>query len=578
MYVKKNGCKNGRILLTFTEGFRVNGAVKQKNIETLGYLDDLAKIHADPIAYFKAEAKRRNEEKKGLQQPILLKFDRQEGIDAMGIQRKNLGYVALQKVYYALELDAFFKKKQRTLNVAYRLNDVARLLIFSRILEPASKRSTYENKAFFFEAFDFSLPDLYRSLDTLNHYKEELQTHLHQVLRSTLGRDSSIAYYDCTNYYFEISYNDADIVDEHGVLLHSGLRKKGPSKEHRPEPIVQMGLLMDSHGIPMAYDLFPGNQSEKTSLRPILSRAKRDFDLAKTIVVADRGLNTSDNIFFHQSEYDGYVFAQSIRGADQEMKAQVLRPNDYQMIGDGFKLKSRIVTKEVTILRDQKRKQKTTVIQKQVFFYSPDYAARSHHERALVIQKAQDLMAHPGKYTRATSVGAAGYVKNILFDEQTGEVKASVLSLDWDKIHDEARYDGYYAIVTSEVEKSDAEILEIYRGLWRIEESFKIIKSEFKARPVYVSLEAHIQAHFLTCFIALVILRILQLQLDHPYSPNQIIHSLTQYACSHMQENYYLFDYRDNVIVAVEKAYQLNLGRKVLSQAEIKNILSNSKK
>ena len=580
MYVKINKTSSGRRKLDYYRSYRdENGKSRQKFVERIGFIDELEKKFDDPIAHFRAEALRLTKlqkEKGGI--PDSISLNKEAVVKVGNRSRFNVGYSALQKVYHNLDLDKFFLQLQRKSSVEYSLNDIFKVLVYSRILKPASKLSTFKDKDRYFEDFDFSIKDMYRSLDTFNKTKDSLQKHLHKVIMDTQGRDTSVAYYDCTNYYFEITYNDDDIVNDQGEVIKSGLRKKGFSKEHRPEPIVQMGLLMDNNGIPMAYDLFPGNQSEKTSLQPILKRAKRDFSLDKTIVVADRGLNTSDNIFFNKASYDGYVYAQSIRGANKEFKEFTLNQKGYIENDGGFKIKSRVHTKDIKILKDGKRNQKITTIQKQVVFYSPDFAKKAKFERDKKINKALDLIDKPNKYNRSTSYGASNYIKDITYDKETGEITKNKLMLDIKKIEAEAQYDGYYSIVTSEVEKSDNEILEIYRGLWRIEESFKITKSEFKARPVYLSTEEHIQAHFLICFVSLVIMRILNKEVGSEYSIRSIIDSLNKCECSLLEENIFMFDHMDKVLKSVQNVYKLDIDKKYQTRQNINKLLTSSKK
>jgi transposase len=344
----------------------------------------------------------------------------------------------------------------------------------------------------------------------------------------------------------------------------------------------------------MAFDTFSGGESEKTSLIPIIRRVKKDYGLERIIAVADRGLNTSDNTAFlagtnddDSRGRDGYVYGQSVLAGDKEFKAWVLDQEGYihskEVDKNGeeviFTHKSRIYAKTIQLANRQgKRNLKTTIYQKQMAYYSEKYAQKQRKEREIVLRKAQDLIANPGKYTRATSIGAAGYIKNIKFVKETGEVSDGTdLSLNLNKIAEEEKYDGYYSIVTSEKELSDQEIRDIYRGLWEIEESFKIIKSEFRARPIHLRLENHIDAHFLVCFVALLILRVLSYKLDKKYSVKQIRESLISYSCSHLDQNYYLFDYRDEILQSFEKIFSLDLSNKIMTTAEIKNILKYHK-
>lgn len=590
MYLKKSK-SNGKIYLSFVQGYRKDGKVKQKTIEKLGYLEDLEKIYPDPISHFKKIAKERTLSG-ALPKSIEISLDAKLPDD--GTSRKNLGYAAPKAVYSKFGLQDFFQNKQRRLKVAYNLNSIFSLLVFNRFLFPSSKKHAFESRDDFFESFDFSLDDVYRSLDYFQKYSNELQKHLHERIKDLIGVDNHLGYYDVTNYYFEIPYEDEDEFDENGKLIKKGQKKRGPSKEHRKDPIVQMGLLMDSNGIPMTFNLFSGAQSEKTSLLPTVRRVKKDFALDRIIVVADRGLNTSDNTVFlsgvnHDDMHgnDGYVYGQSIRGADKEFRSWALDQVGY-LIDDEvdkngdtvkFKHKSRIYAKKIRLKKTNGvRSREMEIYQKQMVYYSQKYADKQKIERDKMIQKAKDMIARPGKYNHATSYGATAYIKDLKFNKQTGEIyNAQTLSLNLEKIRTEEKYDGYYSIVTSEKHLSDAEIRNIYKGLWEIEESFKIMKSEFKARPVYVKKDEHVEAHFLICFVSLVIMRVLEHMLDKKYTVKQIRKALTSYSCSYLEQNYYLFDYRDEVIEAIEGCFGFDLHSKYMTLASIKNILKYAK-
>ena len=606
MFVKKNKSHKG-ILLTFTVGYRENGKVKHKNIETIGYLDDLKKQYDDPVSHFKQIAKQRSNNEIN---ELIIKNLKSKTINENS-HSKNLGYVILKKVYNELNISSILNKKQSSLNIKYSLEEIMKLLIFSRILYPASKNETYNNKDTFFEKFDFSLKDLYRSLDHFESLKNDIIKSIWDSTKDIYKRDTSITYYDTTNYYFEISYNDDDLIDENGNILEKGSRKKGPSKEHRKTPIIGMGLLMDKNGIPLSYDLFPGNESEKLMMRPTLKKTKAKFNINRTIIVADRGQNTSDNTVFIagknddiHTNHDGYVYGQSIIGADKEFKTWALDQseftNDYIYDDDGnivtykeaikdenghilryedkpviFKHKSRVYAKKVQIKKDNQRKVSYQIYQKQMVYYSKKYADRQKHERDLAIKKAEDLIKNPGKFTQATSYGCTKYINNIRFNEETGEIPNGLeLSLKLDKIKEEERFDGYYSIVTSEKNLTDKEIRDIYKGLWKIEESFKITKSNLETRPVYVWTKEHIEAHFLTCFISLVILRLIEHKMDRKYSTSSIINSLKKYTSNNLEHDIYLQNFTNDIIKDLSNIYNIDLSRKYLTLSEIKKTLN----
>ena len=583
MYLKKSfNKKRNKTQLSFVQGYRIDGKVKHKVIKNLGYLEDYLDQYEDPIAHFQQIAKEWNADQ---ETPDTIEVSLSEKLPDQCFNRKNLGYAIIKLIYSKLQIREFFQNKQRQLPVEYNLNSVFSLLTFNRFLFPSSKKNAYETKDRFFDSFNFSLDDVYRALGYFNRYSQELQKHLHDRVSSLVGRNSEKAYYDVTNYYFEIPYEDEDSPDMERTVK----RKKGPSKEHRKDPIIQMGLLMDSNGIPMAFHTFSGNESEKTNMLPAIQRVKKDYEIGRIIVIADRGLNTSDNTSIlsgpnasDEKNNDGYVYGQSIRGADTEFKRWVLEQDGYittmEKNKDGeeipFKHKSRLYAKEIT-KNDSNgvRRLKMTIYQKQLVYYSEKYVKKQKYEREKAVAKAMDLVKNPANYTKATSQGCTAYINHISFSKDTGEIaNGKELSINEEKIAEEALYDGYYSIVTSEKELSDKEIRDIYKGLWEIEESFKIIKSEFKTRPVFVSTEDHIQAHFLICFVTLVIMRVLEQLIGKCHSVRQIRDSLVNYSCSYLDQNYYLFDYRDDVILTMEKAFGLDLSKKIMPLSEIKRI------
>ena len=344
---------------------------------------------------------------------------------------------------------------------------------------------------------------------------------------------------------------------------------------------------MDKDGIPLAYDIFPGSESEKLTLRPITKRVKRDYEIDRTIVVADRGLNTSDNIFFLAgknekiNDRDGYVYGQSVRGADKEFKEWVLNENGYItdiIIKDDkeipFTHKSRVIAKEVKIKKDDKRTVKVRVCQKQMVYFSFKYLMKQRKDREKMIKKAEDIVKRPASYTKATSYGAAYYIDNISFDKETGEIKTDKkLSINYGKVKEEELYDGYYSIVTSEIEYDDYKIRKIYKGLSKIEDNFKVTKSYLKGRPVFVWTDEHIKSHFLICFIALVIIRLLEKKLDNKYTIPDIISSLKSYNCINLETNIYKFTYRDKIIDDLAKVFGVTLDKKYQRREEIKKLL-----
>ncbi len=571
MFLKKTPNKSGRINLAIVDGYydKATKKTKHKVIESLGYLDELEKQYDDPIDYFTKRAKKLTEEKKARQAPINFTFYDSDRLCIGDNLRKNFGYAALSKIYHELELDKFLNNRQRHTKESYDANTIMKMLVYSRILAPASKKSSFDHREMFFEKTNYSLDDVYRCLSFLNKHKETIQVWMNDKIKENYGRDTSLIYYDVTNYYFE--------TDEQNDFLH-----KGVSKEHRPNPIVQMGLFMDNNAIPITYELFAGNTNDCLTYRPNFGRIKKQFNLGRVISIADKGMTTGDNIWYtiNTPTHDGYVFSMSIRGAEKSMKEYVLDDEGYVWLGKEYKRKSRKYPRTIQLTSASGKKIKKQVDEKQVVFWSEKYAKRAKAEREAALAKARNLAANPGSYTRATSYGAAKYVKKIDYDKDTGEIltSSSILDIDEDLIREEEALDGYYMLLTSEMDTPDDKIIDMYRGLWRIEESFKITKSELEARPVYVWTMEHIEAHFLTCFVALTISRILEMKLEHKYSTGRIIDSLSGAECSLLQQNYYVFDYYDEVLKDIGNVTNIDFSKRIRTLGEIKQVLADSKK
>ncbi|MBQ9057695.1 MAG: IS1634 family transposase, partial [Atopobiaceae bacterium] len=540
MHLKQTRQKSGKTNLSIVESWW-DPAMKrsrQRTIENLGYLEDLTCKHDDPVAWARALAAEMTEAKRVCEQAVSIEIHPTQKIDKRTDNVKNIGCAAVLSQYAALGIERALRNHMRGSDAQYDLNAVCRLLVCERIVEPGSKLSAFNNRGRYFFRTEFSEDDVYRALDELVAAKSAVISAMNRSVAQAGMRDMSCVYYDVTNYYFE-----TDTEDE--------LRCKGVSKEHRAGPIVQMGLLQDVRGIPISYRKFSGNTSDSTTMIPVLSDLKKDYKLNRVICVADKALNCSDNIAAAVALGDGFVFSQSVRGtkSDTALKAWVLSDSGYASQtedGSTFKSKSKQGYKTVHLKAADTASGKAQDIQvevKYVAFWSQKYERRARHEREKLIEKARKLVSSPSSYTRATSYGAAQYVKNLHFDKETGEVvDGAKLELDLDAIAEAQKYDGYYLIVTSETDWADSRIIDTYRELWRIEESFKVTKSELKTRPVYVWTPEHIEAHFLICYIALVILRLLQLACG--LSCSRIREEIAAMNGINMDANWWVFGHR----------------------------------
>lgn len=423
---------------------------------------------------------------------------------------KNIGYFLLDGLYDALGIyDVLSLYKSRS-KIDYDVNGLAKLLVFGRILSPDSKLETFNNKdAYVFDVTSSDhLIEAYRTLDVLDKNACAIQKRMNSKIQSKIGRNTDVCFYDVTNYWFEIAQNDEDILDESGKLKEKGLRKKGVSKENRRNPIVQMGLFIDDNGIPISYKLFPGNATDQTTMIPALEKTIDHMNFGKVIIVADGGLNSGPNIAHILKHNNGYIFSKSTRKCDKNVKAWILDPSDYQWnSARTFKVKSQIRKRKIKNAEGQT----IEITEKLVSYWSKKHHDREMRENAKFMEYLESVTKNQDKL-KDKPRKIEQFLTKMQVDKSTGEIlkTATHLSVNMAKVQEYIDLFGYYTIMTSEVDKSDAEIINKYHGLSRIEDSFRIIKSDLDGRPVYVRTPAHINAHFMLCFIALTMIRLIQ--------------------------------------------------------------------
>ena len=617
--------KSGRTLMRYIEGYRENGKVKHRTVERIGYVDEFTHLYEDPIAHFKEVAKQKTALKKARQKAVtvelmpeaLLPFDAEtQSYDCM----KNIGHAALSQVFHALELHTFFDRRRKYLDISYNLTAVMKLLIYERILEPGSKRAAWLGRSKYFDKMDFDLNAVYRSLSIIPKYRDDLLTHLHQQMVSQYERDSTILFYDVTNYYFEIDQEDS-------------FRRKGVSKEHRPLPIVQMGLFMDQAGFPVTYDLFPGNMNDCTTFTPMSEQVRTQLDVKHLIFVADKAMLSGTNIAEVITNHNGYVFSKSVRGGTQNLKDTVRDPEGYQKYDESgnpisaldtetpvsfmYKVLDEVKDTYVTDT-DGKRKTVQGVGHYQIVYWSAKYAKRAQADRAAAVEKAIVASHSQSKDVIDNNHGKNKYLKTEVYDPTTHEkiegYEAKTV-FDARKLEEDESLDGFYVIETNvtglrpyvdkrghetgELEPAFSapqrwlpdegmlqlnkvvtplDIVEMYHGLWKIEQSFRITKSELEARPVYVSREDRIQAHFLTCFISLLIMRILEHETGGAYASQRIRESLKKANVVELDASVFKTVYYDTVLQTLKDRYGINFGQNVYTRDTIKKMLAKTKK
>jgi hypothetical protein len=392
----------------------------------------------------------------------------------------------------------------------YDLNGLTKLLVFGRVMDPDSKLETFNGKGRY--VFDVTSSDnlieIYRALDCLNSVAGAIQKRMNHKISASIGRNMEVCFYDVTNYYFEIGGNDPDVFDEAGKQVAEGLRKKGVSKEKRSDPIVQMGLFIDDNGLPVSYRLFPGNRLDQTTLRPTLSHDISALGFGRVIIVADGGLNSDKNIAYILKTGNGYILSKSTKKSDKKVKEWILDETGYVWNEKlTFKVKSK-VRERVIVDEDGK---KINIKEKLVCYWSKKHYDREVHENEKFIEYLESVISNPDKLKDKPRKIEKFLIKKSV-DKKTGEIvdTNTQITIDMDKIGQYLELLGYYTLMTSELEKPDREIINKYGGLSRIEDSFRITKTDLEGRPVFVRTPAHINAHFLVCFIALTMVRVIQ--------------------------------------------------------------------
>ena len=574
MFVKQQKRKDGRVYLSVVEGYRDEaGKTKTRHVRSLGYLDELEKLYDDPVAHFKAEVAAENEAARGASAPVIVKLAPGRKIGKRREGRMEMG-AAVPSAYFHRDLGiwGFFENRRMARKFEFDPCRILELLCWNRMSDPGSKAAAFAAKGRFPRRCDFALDDVYRSLDYLAANADKLVKHMNASLEAARGpRDRARLYYDVTNYYFEIDGEDEE-----------GLRRKGVSKEHRPEAIVQMGLLIDAEGVPLDYELFPGNVNDMSTMLPMMRKAGlRDAANPggeRVVVVADKGLNTSNNIAACTLDGNGFVFSQSVRRATRELKAWVLDEQGYAESEPGrFKVQGRIADKAVYVTGEGGKRKRVMVPVKEVAFWSRDFYERARRERAKVIEKSRAAIER-GDMSSAVARSSAKYAKDVPVVKATGEKAQHNWVLDEERIEEDAEMDGYYCIVTSEQEWPDREVIEAYRGLARIEESFRVLKGDMDARPVYVWTEPHIRAHFLVCYVALAIMRLMQLDVERATgerpSAAAVAEALSGMTGHNLDANVWFFDYRTDLTDALCGCVGIDLSRQVMTKSQMNAVMS----
>lgn len=530
-FIKTTTNKEGRTHVYLVEGYRKDGKVKQRILHKYGLLDEMEESEPGILERLKKEAKA------GLLNPEKTFQVTYDLLAPMNEPDKSYGWMVFDDIFEELRLSNFMK--QFKTRAKFDATKVLKLLVFQRILNPDSKLATFESQEELFGDWDINLNAVYRLLDTLNEIKEGIQLHLHQEISRLTNREGRLVFYDVTNYYFETDIPDEEEISEDGEVLKVGLRRRGPSKEHRPKPIVQLGLFMDTNGIPISYKLFRGNQTDPVTYLPAVEEVKKQFGIERIVVVADKAMNSKTNVSAMLEQGDGWLFSQKHRGkrgAPKDIQERILDSEGWLFNTDEtFAKKSYIRERKLVT-----RKNSPVVEEKVLITWNKKYADRERIRREGALEYASKL-TNAELFRQTSKKGGKKYLDLTYLDKETGEIKpfSPLIRIDQEQAEFDALFDGINVIVTSEIEMSDEAILDSYQQLGKIEDCFRVTKTELESRPVYVWTEEHIQVHFLTCFIALILIRLLQYRTNWAMSPERMIRALNSAKATRLQDDYY---------------------------------------
>lgn len=546
-----------------------------KVVEKLGTYENLKKklYPNEPIEWAKKYVEELNKQEQEGTRNIIVKYNPTKIIEKDVQKLFNGGYLFLEKIYYELGIDKICKQISEKYKFEYDLNNILSRLLYGRIIFPSSKLATYNLSKQFIEQPNFELQHIYRALEVISKENEFIQSELYKNSLKKSKRNTGIIYYDCTNYFFEIEQEE-------------GLKQYGPSKEHRPNPITQMGLFMDGDGIPLAFNISAGNINEQGTLTPTEEKILKDFELSKFIVCTDAGLASTDNRKFNNKDERAFITTQSIKKLKKHLKEWALTKIGWKLSGDLKeydiskleeseetieKYKNKVFYKERWIKEDG-------LEQKFIVTFSLKYKYYQQQIRNNQIERAQKAMNNKNfKLRKCNQNDYKRFITQTAVTKDGEVADNNVLSLNTKQIEKEEQYDGFYGVCTN-LDDNAEEIIKINQRRWEIEESFRIMKSEFKARPVYLSRDDRITAHFTTCFLALVLHRYLEKELEEKYTATQIIDTLRNMnLIKHNEDGYIPVFTRTDITDSLHKKFDFRIDYEIVNKKNLKNIFKKIK-
>ena len=536
---------------------------------------------ADPYEWARQYIETLNQKEKEQQREDILKLKQSKRIPTDEQRFFYGGYLFLQQLYHELGLHKICSDIAARHRFTYNLDCILSRLLYGRILFPSSKLNTFEESVKFLEAPDFALQHVYRALDVICQEDSYIQSQLYQNSKAVSKRNDRILFYDCTNFFFEIEQEE-------------GLKQYGPSKEHRPNPIVEMGLFMDGDGIPLAFSIYPGNKNEQQTLIPLEQQIIQDFQHAKFVICTDAGLSSADNRKFNNQKDRAFITTQSIKKLKSHLKTWCLDPNGWKLEGFAADKTGQPVTFNLQELQEddklrEKHEQSTFykerwikedgLEQKLIVTFSLKRKAYQQKIRERQIQRAEKMLdGNTAALKKHSQNDCKRFIKRTGVTADGEIAEKEIWELDQNVIREEAAYDGFYAVCTN-LDDEASRIAKINQNRWEIEECFRIMKTDFRSRPAYVRTETRIKAHFMTCFLSLILFRYLEKKLEYQYTSEDILNTLRGMNFLAVSEEGYIPAYtRTELTDALHEAFGFHTDYQIVSQKQMKKIFRETKK
>lgn len=570
MRLKVNKSKNSINYYIITDTKTSEGKRSTKIFKKLGNEQEILKISngISPIEWAKEQVNIINKQIEEKNLTITAEFSQSNIIEKNKQITFNCGYLFLQNIYYSLGLDKICKNISEKYRIKYDLNSILSNLIYTRIIEPSSKLSSFEASKKFIEQPNYELHDIYRSLEVISRETEFIEAEVYKNSLDVVNRNTKILYYDCTNYFFEIEQAE-------------GLKQYGFSKENRPNPIAQMGLFMDGDGFPLAFNVNSGNTNEQTTLKPLEKQIIKDFELSKFVVCTDAGLASNENRKFNNIQNRSYIVTQSLKKIKGHLKDWALSPEDWHTINSNKKINLNDIDSSgdnEEIYYKERWINENGLEQRLIVSYSPKYAEYQRSVRNRQIERAQNLINNKTKISKNRQDDPKRFITSTSVTNDGEIASRKVFSLNTAAIEKEEEFDGFYAVCTT-LEDDISEIIKINKRRWEIEESFRILKTDFKARPVYLKRDDRIKSHFTTCFLSLLIYRILEHKLNEKYTSEKIITTLREMNVRNLEGIGYIPTYtRTEITDILHEKFNFRTDNEIILPKDIKKILKGNKK